>query len=274
MRNLLDFMVKGLAACAAAFQFLTRLPVPVTLQYDHAMFRRSVVFYPLVGAVLGLLLSLGGLLLQSFLPPAAAAALMLLLWVAMTGALHLDGLMDTADGILSHRSREQMLEIMKDSRVGAMGVVACVLLLLIKWTLLQQWLPLSGESVWLLPLATLWSRWFMVVAIARWPYARQGASGEGQGLGAFFRGLGWRHLFIHTVLGLLLSALLISGSGVSLLSLHGLGLIGASAGGALLVGWCLSAYFHRKLGGLTGDTYGALNEIAETALLLIIYTVL
>lgn len=146
MRNLLDFMVKGLAACAAAFQFLTRLPVPVTLQYDHAMFRRSVVFYPLVGAVLGLLLSLGGLLLQSFLPPAAAAALMLLLWVAMTGALHLDGLMDTADGILSHRSREQMLEIMKDSRVGAMGVVACVLLLLIKWTLLQQWLPLSGRA--------------------------------------------------------------------------------------------------------------------------------
>ncbi|OXM86679.1 adenosylcobinamide-GDP ribazoletransferase [Paenibacillus rigui] len=272
MRALLDFAVKGSAACAAAFQFLSRLPVPVTLHYDHAMFRRSVVFYPLVGAVLGVLLSLGGLVLQSVLPPPAAAAFMVVLWVAMTGALHLDGLMDTADGILSHRPKEQMLEIMKDSRVGAMGVVACVLLLLCKWTLLQAWLPLSaGGSLFVLPLVTLWSRWYMVLAIACWPYARVGPNGEAEGLGAFFRGLGWKHISLHTTMALLLSALLVVCSGHSLLSVQGLGILAIAAGASGISGWGLSAYLHKKLGGLTGDTYGAINELLELVLLLILY---
>jgi cobalamin synthase len=168
-----------------------------------------------------------------------------------------------------------MLEIMKDSRVGAMGVVACVLLLLCKWTLLQQWLPLTaGGSLFLLPLVTLWSRWYMVIAIACWPYARIGPNGEAQGLGAFFRGLGLKHLSIHTAMALLLSILLIACSGVSLLTMQGLGIVAAAVGGTAISGWCLSAYLHRKLGGLTGDTYGAINEVLEAVLLLVIYLVI
>ncbi len=155
----------------------------MTLCFGGASF-----FYPFVGWVLGGLVAvLGGMLTALGLPPTVAAALTLCGWIALTGALHLDGLMDTADGIFSHRSRERMLEIMKDSRVGAMGVIACVLLLLIKWSLLSELLGTSGErlpSSWpLVSLAPLWSRWFMVAAIVGWPYARASQSG---GLGGFF----------------------------------------------------------------------------------------
>lgn len=272
MRILLDFMVKGLAACAAAFQFLTRLPVPVTLDYNDALFRRSVIFYPLVGAVIGLLVGSVGWLLQGWLAPGVTAALLLALWVAMTGGLHLDGLMDTADGIFSYRSREKMLEIMKDSRVGAMGVIACVLILLCKWTLLQQWLPLSWRgSLWGLPLAALWSRWYMVVAIAFWPYARQDQTGSNR-LGAFFRGLGAKHLILHSGLALGLSCFFIWLIGESLLS--SILILGAVVIGCTVVGVWLSVFISRKLGGLTGDTYGAINEVLETFLLLCLYIVI
>ncbi|MBE1441556.1 adenosylcobinamide-GDP ribazoletransferase [Paenibacillus sp. OAS669] len=272
MRILLDFMVKGLAACAAAFQFLTRLPVPVTLEYNDALFRRSVVFYPLVGAVMGLLLGAAGWLLQGWLPPGVTSALLLALWVAMTGGLHLDGLMDTADGIFSYRSREKMLEIMKDSRVGAMGVIACVLVLLCKWTLLQQWLPLSwAGSLFVLPLAALWSRWYMVVAIAFWPYARQEETGHNR-IGAFFRGLQAKHVILHTGLALLLTCCLVWMMGESLL--FSVLIIGAAALGCLAAGVSISVFISRKLGGLTGDTYGAINELLEVFLLLLLYMVI
>ena len=87
------------------------------------------------------------------------------------------GLMDTADGILSHRPREQMLEIMKDSRVGAMGVIVCVLHLLLKFSLLYTLLDTEhvgerGSLLVLLAIVPIWSRWFMVAAIKNWPYAR------------------------------------------------------------------------------------------------------
>ncbi|WP_240421426.1 adenosylcobinamide-GDP ribazoletransferase [Paenibacillus periandrae] len=283
MRTMLGLVVKMLAACAAAFQFLTRLPVPIQLHYDNALFRKSVIFYPLVGAVLGLLLSLAGLLLQGYGLPdgwlsggigssGVVAALLLVLWVAMTGALHLDGLMDTADGIFSHRSREQMLEIMKDSRVGAMGVVGCMLLLLCKWTLLQQWLTLPvGTFAYMLPLSALWSRWYMVVAIACWPYARNEETKRG--LGSFFRGIGWKHLSIHTALAIALSLLLTGWHEGEWISSQALMATGVALLSTLLIGVGMSMYLNRKLGGLTGDTYGAMNEIVETALLLIIYLV-
>ncbi|MGG2196298.1 MULTISPECIES: adenosylcobinamide-GDP ribazoletransferase [Paenibacillus] len=265
------------AACAAAFQFLTRLPVPVRLEYDDALFRRSVVFYPFVGWVLGGLVAvLGGMLTALGLPPTVAAALTLCGWIALTGALHLDGLMDTADGIFSHRSRERMLEIMKDSRVGAMGVIACVLLLLIKWSLLSELLGTSGErlpSSWpLVSLAPLWSRWFMVAAIVGWPYARASQSG---GLGGFFRGVGWRHAGVQTALALALSWLTICGLTAAgwISSTPGEGLRLALAFGltAGVLGAVMSTYIARKLGGLTGDTYGAMNETIEAALLLLLW---
>ncbi|UUZ92972.1 adenosylcobinamide-GDP ribazoletransferase [Paenibacillus sp. P25] len=266
MRDVMAWISKSGAACAAAFQFLTRSPVPVRLEYTDALFRRSVVFYPLAGLVLGPLLSLAGTPLHMGLPAPPSAALLLAVWVGLTGALHLDGLMDTADGVLSHRSRERMLEIMKDSRVGAMGVIACALVLLLKWSLLAELLGsrVWGKASWLLPLVPLWSRWYMVVAIACWPYARAGSSG---GIGGYFRGVGRKHMLAHTVLALLLT--------LGLLLLSGLAPEDSFAPlfivlVTVICGVSGSLYLSRKLGGLTGDTYGALNELLETVLLLLL----
>ncbi len=262
-------------ACAAAFQFLTRLPVPVKLDYNDALFRRSVVFYPFVGLVLGLITAAAGLLLTSVLPPLPGAALLLGLWVLLTGALHLDGLMDTADGILSHRSRERMLEIMKDSRVGAMGVIAAVLVLLLKWSLLTELLPAAAAgghgNLWLLlALVPLWSRWYMVVAIACWPYARQ----AGSGMGGFFRGVGAGHAAGSGLMALLLSLCVIAAGeafgGLSLPFWHMVGIVVILLAVTMGAGVLMSVLIHRKLGGLTGDTYGAMNELLEAALLLVL----
>ncbi|MDO3678744.1 adenosylcobinamide-GDP ribazoletransferase [Paenibacillus ehimensis] len=260
-------------ACAAAFQFLTRLPVPVKLDYNDALFRRSVVFYPLVGLVLGLITAAAGLLLANVLSPLPAAVLLLGIWVMLTGALHLDGLMDTADGILSYRSRERMLEIMKDSRVGAMGVIAAVLVLLLKWSLLTELLPAAAAgsqgNLWLLlALVPLWSRWYMVVAIACWPYARQ----AGSGMGGFFRGVGAGHAAGSGLVALLLSFCVAAAGeafgGLSLPFWHMVGIVVILLAVTVGAGVLMSVSIHRKLGGLTGDTYGAMNELLEAALLL------
>lgn len=246
----------------AAFQFLTRFPLPITLDYTETVFRRSVTYYPLVGAVLGLVLAGAGWGFREILPVLPASALLLALWVFLTGALHLDGLMDTADGILSHRSREQMLEIMKDSRVGAMGAIVAVLQLLLKASFLvslmgDAWL----QAVPLLVCIPVWSRWFMTVSIARWPYARQGP-----GLGSYFRGVGFPQASGAFLLALVTSWVLLLLFGLPLLTAAAA--TGAFAVVTLLAGWGFAAYISGKLGGLTGDTYGAINELLETFLLL------
>ncbi|WP_235206798.1 adenosylcobinamide-GDP ribazoletransferase [Paenibacillus tyrfis] len=275
MRAFIHLMRLWGEACAAAFQFLTRLPVPVNLDYNDALFRRSVVFYPFVGLVLGLITAAAGLLLTSVLPPLPGAALLLGIWVMLTGALHLDGLMDTADGILSHRSRERMLEIMKDSRVGAMGVIAAVLVLLLKWSLLTELLPAAAAggqgTLWLLlVLVPLWSRWYMVIAIACWPYARQ----AGSGMGGFFRGVGAGHAAGSGLVALLLSLCVVAAGeafgGLPLPFWHMVGIVVILLAVTMGAGVLMSVSIHRKLGGLTGDTYGAMNELLEAALLLVL----
>ncbi|MEK4330569.1 adenosylcobinamide-GDP ribazoletransferase [Paenibacillus sp. FSL R7-0312] len=170
---------------AAAFQFLSRFPVKYSPDFSPELLRRSVVYYPLVGAAIGLSAALGAAAAAWLLPAWPAAVITLILWVGLTGGLHLDGWMDSADALLSYRSRERMLEIMKDSRVGAMGVLACVLLLLLKASLLAA--LIEGGSYSMLPLLLLppiWSRWYMVRAMARYPLAR-----GNEGLAASFGGL-------------------------------------------------------------------------------------
>ncbi|WNR43590.1 adenosylcobinamide-GDP ribazoletransferase [Paenibacillus roseipurpureus] len=263
MRHLrigLDWLRAGLAA----FQFLTRLPLPFQIDYTERVFQRSTVWYPLVGFVIGVLLQLAGVGVAYAVPAMPGAVLLLGLWVVLTGGLHLDGLMDTADGILSHRPREQMLEIMKDSRVGAMGVIVCVLQLMLKCSLLYTMLDTakSGQHSQLLLVAIvpIWSRWFMVAAIRHWPYARPSS-----GLGSLFRGVTGGYVVTSLLLALIATMLymLALGSDNAALWSTVLGFLAVT----LLCGIGLAAYISSKLGGLTGDTYGALNELIETALL-------
>ncbi|WP_338556116.1 adenosylcobinamide-GDP ribazoletransferase [Paenibacillus sp. KS-LC4] len=249
-------------ALVAAIQFLTRIPVPVTVPFEPQVLARSAVYFSIAGALIGGIVTLSFTAIQSWLPAGPGAVLLLALWLALSGALHMDGWMDTADGVLSHRSRERMLEIMKDSRVGAMGVIAAVLLLLFKFTVLYELLS-HTESVYVLPLLViipLWSRWWMAAAIVIWPSAR-----EGEGIGALFQATKLRHVWTGFVLTFLLAC------GIGLAFGLPLGTSAFTAAGAAAVtmatGTLMSFWLARKLGGLTGDTYGAMNEAIEAILL-------
>lgn len=252
-------------ALIAALQFLTRLPISARMPNGQKLFRRSTVFFPLAGFVIGLIVAGIGFGLGFLFPFYVNAALLLAVWVLLTGGLHVDGLMDTADGLLSHRSRERMLEIMKDSRVGAMGVLACVLYVLLKAALLAALLNDAGlERFLALALIPVWSRSFMVMAIAGWPYAR-----ESGGLGALYRSVRGRHAAAAFLLaaGMTLALFaLLPGSG---LPLEPLAWLGSFALGTYAAGCWIAAAISRKLGGLTGDVYGALNELLELILLLV-----
>ncbi|MBC8080348.1 MAG: adenosylcobinamide-GDP ribazoletransferase [Gorillibacterium sp.] len=283
-------------SAVAAVQFLTRLPLPYRFEYTESIFRRSTPFYPLVGGLLGLFLAIFALPLQYLLSSQPAAAVILSLWVALTGALHLDGLMDSADGLLSHRSPERMLEIMKDSRVGAMGVIVAVLVLLMKFTFLNAFLENviveRPESILWLVLIPVWSRWFMTAAIAHWPYAR----GEA-GLGAYFRRVRFRHVAVGWMLACIttwvtvaiipyvggweivqqfasrpttssyLGTFLDTGNTYSVGFIVGVPIILTFL--TIIAGWPMARGISKKLGGLTGDTYGAINELLEVFLLAI-----
>ncbi|WP_268893531.1 adenosylcobinamide-GDP ribazoletransferase [Paenibacillus xylanilyticus] len=277
-------------AAAAAFQFLSRFPVKMQIDFVPPLLRESVVYYPLVGAAIGLSVWIGGALTGALLPSFPAAVLTLTLWVWLTGGLHLDGWMDTADGLLSYRTRERMLEIMKDSRVGAMGVIACVLLLMMKAALIADFIA-RGNWLYgaLLILPMIWSRWFMVYAISAWPNAR----GD-DGLAVLFKGLGERKEVQRArsaAVGLTILAAVITlaavwifqpgSSMVEMLAMdRGLGtlpwwLYPIAAAilvplAAYLIGKFVAGRISERLGGLTGDTYGAMNELLEAALLTVL----
>lgn len=247
----------------ASVQFLTRFPLPADIPFTPHVLARSLVFFPFAGALIGAFLAACAYLLPLVLPDLPAAALLLALWVGASGGLHLDGLMDTADGVLSGRSRERMLEIMKDSRVGAMGVLAAVLLLLLKFSLLVSLLRdvRPGASLTLLFAVPVWSRWWMACAIVRWPYA-----GGDNGLGSYFRGAGTGRVIVSLATGLVLTA---AGTILGHFSpLQVLLLCSLAPLMSLFAGWISASWISRRLGGLTGDTYGALNELTEAALLL------
>jgi adenosylcobinamide-GDP ribazoletransferase len=238
---------KALHDFVTALQFLTRIHLVAQEAVAPEQFGRSVKFFPLVGAVIGAVLAGFTLLSGGHLPIHVLAVTLLVLEIALTGALHYDGLMDTADGIFSGRLPQRMLEIMKDSRVGANGVMACGVLLLGKWSLLLDLLPhVSAGLLFIMPVL---GRLAMVIAITAFPYARP----EGMGK-AFQQYAGRPTLYFAAMTALVLTAPF---GAAALIALAG------TAGFALAAG----RYISRRLGGLTGDAYGAITELAELVVL-------
>ncbi|GAB4208662.1 MAG: adenosylcobinamide-GDP ribazoletransferase [Roseiflexaceae bacterium] len=230
-----------------ALRFLTILPVPGLPSMSEAGVARAIPLFPLAGAVIGVLLAgLGALagLLWGDLP---RAALLVVGWGIITAGLHLDGVADTFDAVMSWRPRERKLEIMKDSRIGTMGALALVAVLGLKLV----WLVEAGAD-WLpaVLLAPVLGRWADIYGIFWFPPAREG------GLGRSFQSQVRRPDFLSATLTTAALALLIGGA-------HGLV--------ALLLVWgithLLARWWTRDLGGLTGDTYGALCEIGEVIVL-------
>ena len=241
-------------------QFLTRISVVKQTVWTEESFGKSVKFFPAVGAVLGLsyvgVVELFNLLFNDL--AMLEAAIILISMVALTGAIHCDGFMDTFDGLFSGRDRDKMLEIMKDSRVGAFGVVSFVMLSIFEFATLTE---LSKTPSFML-IAAVYSapiiaRLMMVVTIGSFPYARP------EGMGKAFSQYTTRSTIIFAAvetLILLLPLILLSTTLVKNLVI------------AIIISTAFTIYFGnfatKKIGGVTGDVYGAVTTICELLVML------
>ena len=253
-------------ACLCAGRFLSRLPLPDPGPLDGPVLGRAVLCYPLVGLVIGGLLS-GTLwtLLQlhpgPVVPSQAAplAALVLIAWVWLTGGLHLDGLADSADAwVAGLGDRARTLEILGDPRIGAMGALALGLALMAKWSALLA-LIVAGD-LWPLLWVPVLGRVQILLLMLSTPYARPGGMAA-QALAYLPRGWAW--LSVVLTLALMGLALVLDPGWIG----SGWGwLLPLGVAGATLALWRRSML--RRLGGFTGDTAGALVDMTEAAVLL------
>ena len=240
----------AIASVGGAVIFYTVIPLSTEGTYNWSRVAR---WCPIVGLLIGTLLSLLEIILRIWLPNLTCNALIVTAWVAITGGLHLDGAMDTADG-LSTTDPQRRLEVMRDSATGAFGAIAAIIILLLKTvTLSELSLPL-----WLVLLsATGWARWGQVAAIAFYPYLRE------TGKGAFHK----ENLRLPQ--DILLGLIVLLGFSALWFTVDYLFwwqivmLILGNIAIALSTGY----WFYRRLDGHTGDTYGAVVEWSEALIL-------
>lgn len=233
-----------------ALQFLTAIPVRVSLEVTPRLMARAMAWFSVVGLMLGAILALVDAGLRAIFPPMVGAALLLAIWVALTGALHLDGFLDCCDGLLAAKSPEKRLEILRDTRVGAFAVVGGICLLLLKFTALLE-LSAGYRMAALLVIPAL-TRAAMVYAARAYPYARSES-----GLGQLFReGLFWREVIVAAAIAVVTAGLTLGVVGLVLAPCVWLMTV--------VVAW----WVQRRIPGLTGDVYGAINELAEVGALL------
>ncbi|MFT5698603.1 MAG: adenosylcobinamide-GDP ribazoletransferase [Desulforhopalus sp.] len=243
--NTTGWTKEQLSGFLAALRFLTVIPVKWHTEQDGEYFKKSLRFFPVIGLLIGAigyLLTVGLLLI---FPQPVVACLVICYLAFISGCLHLDGLSDSGDGLLSSRPKERSMEIMKDSRVGAMGVIVIVLVVLAKFSALISIDSADlAMAVFFMPFT---GRVAILCAMAALPYARD----EG-GIGGLFYSASVKRL---AVMGftLLVGLLFIFSSGRSFVVLPLLFLIFY-----LFNSWCKA-----KIGGATGDTLGANCELAE-----------
>jgi adenosylcobinamide-GDP ribazoletransferase len=232
-----------------AFQFLTIIPLPFRVSWHERDMGRSMGLFPLVGLALGGVLALGHSLCSLLFPVHLADLLVVTLLAVMTGCLHLDGLADVCDGFGARGGRERFLAVMKDSSVGAMGVVGVVLGLMLKY-----------QAVAALPVATKIGAMVLFPAVARFGQVAMTAGSRrarADGLGAaFIAGVGRVELLVAGVIVFAAAAAILGASGVFCCIITTVFVLLARS------------YFHRRLGGVTGDIIGCVSELSEIVFLL------
>jgi len=244
-------MIRGFIT---AMRTLTLLPMPGK---DAERLANALYYFPLVGALIGALVTLAAWLLGDVLAwpvGAGVAGVFVSAWV--TRGLHLDGLSDTVDGYYGAATRERRLEIMKDHHVGAFGVVAIVLALLMKSAALAQ-LAISGQWAWI-PVPFILARLIQVLLAVTLPYARN----EGGKAEAFVKQAGASHFIVAATGALVLCALLVQLSGLALFLF------------TFIIGYLLAQWMKRAFGGVTGDLLGFSNELVESILLFAIAAIM
>ncbi|MBM2812403.1 MAG: cobalamin 5'-phosphate synthase [Chloroflexi bacterium] len=228
-----------------AIQFLTRVPMPLARKMSPTDMGRSMRWFPVVGALIGLLVGAIDLALSPIASPEVRAVLAVAILTAMTGALHVDGLMDTCDALFAFTTPERRLEIMRDSRVGSFAVVGAATMLLLKYAAILS-MPEESRVAGFVLMTTM-SRWAMVYATVGYPAARS------EGLGHSYKeGAGLRELLSASFFALAVGAA-VGLSGLAALLV------------ALVATMAIARYAMSKLPGLSGDVYGAISEAVEVA---------
>lgn len=232
-----------------AVQFLTALPIKIK-QFDESKLAQSLIFFPLVGILLGtILIWINNVLYSLNFQEFSLDIIIVIALIALTGGLHLDGLSDTFDGISSGKNKEETLAIMRDSHAGVMGISSVISIILLKIALLYS---INAE---LKPIALLLmcvsGRWSMVFSMFLFPYARP----EGKAR-AFIRGMNSKIFFFATLIAIACVYLIWNAKGLLILII------------IACFTWIFGRIIRNKIGGITGDTIGATNEIMETVALL------
>jgi adenosylcobinamide-GDP ribazoletransferase len=246
-----------------AIQFLTRLPMPSLEEFQPGWLAQSVRYFPLVGVLIGSIGVAVWWLSSIALPPLVAVGLMMGVCLLLTGALHEDGFADVCDGFGGGTTRDAVLSIMKDSRIGAYGAIGVGMMLALKWSSLVS-LPRATFPITVLG-AHMASRWCAIGLIWRLPYVRADADAKSKSFAGSLRTSDWLLSGVLGALALLPVALRIDPAvGISWARAL-LAALACAMAGTLAVG----AYFKARIGGYTGDCLGAAQQIAELTFLLV-----
>jgi len=231
-----------------ALQFLTIIPAPKTGEVDAEKLGASLSCFPAVGLLLGFILFGLDWGLSYLLPPGVTAAVMVLALAVLSGGHHLDGLADTCDGLVSGKTPDERLELMAKSGIGAFGIAGVCLILLLKFAALDS----VGDRAALFLMPVL-GRWVVVGAIISFPYAR--ASGMGT---PYKQGVRWYHFAIATAIATAASLATFWLAGIAIMLF------------VWAIAYGIAALLKSKLGGLTGDSYGAIIEVSEVLVLVMV----
>lgn len=234
-----------------AMQFLTIIPLPFDTRCQKEDLGRATVCFPLAGLTIGALLAGLNWLIAPWLARPLVDALLITVLAALTGGLHLDGLADVCDGLAARGSRERFLAVMKDSHTGAVGAVGLVLGLLLKW-----------QALLAVPMAIKWQALLLFLLLARFSQVQTivfARNARQDGLGsAIISGAGTSQLLAAGGITLLATWWLMGVKGLVVLA------------AVILCTWLLKLWSHRRLGGVTGDIIGCINELNEILALILI----
>ena len=235
-----------------SLQFLTRIPINIAIEFNKANLRRSTLFFPLVGVILG---GISGIVyyLFSFMNGEIAALVTVISMIILTGGLHLDGLADTFDGFMSNTDKKRTLEIMQDSRVGAFGAIALILNILTKYVLISN-ITSNIPTILILSLGN--SRLVLGHKMGYKKIARPGGLGD-----MFNKSNPKKYVIISGVIYTFILALINPLYLIPLL-------------GTIIMGEIMTLITYKKIDGFTGDVYGATIEMGEIVSLIIFMEVI
>src|SRR4030066_51296 len=235
-----------------AWEFLTIIPLSRNRDVRPEELAKSKAYFPLVGLILGIILVISNIGLLKVLPASIVDAILIAELIILTRGLHIDGFVDTIDGLAGGKTKEDILNIMRDHRVGALGVVGVIMLIMIKYLSLNS-VPAASKNLILIAMPMI-SRWLQAPFTNLFPYARQDGMGK-----AFTEGVRGRQVGIATIVTALFLIFIFKFNAILIMGLMA------------IVTYLIGLYFKKILGGITGDIIGAVSEVNEVLFLLIVF---